>query len=45
MTIPTRMTRGIRRPMGMAVSVSTMMTGMTGTLASSAIRAMPVRPR
>ena len=43
--IPTRMILGILEPMGWMRSVSIMATGMTGTPASSAIRATPVLPR
>ena len=44
-TMPTRPMRGRVRPIGMTFSVSTITSGTTGTPASSAIRASPVRPR
>ena len=45
MTMPIRMTFGIRRPGGWATSVPTIATGTTGAPDSSARRAMPVLPR
>ena len=44
MRTPTRMSLGIFVPVGWALSVSIIATGMTGTPASSAIRATPVLP-
>ena len=44
MRTPTRMTLGMTWPVGCALSVSIIATGMTGTPASSAIRATPVLP-
>ena len=43
--IPMRRMRGRRLPIGCTFSVSIIATGMIGTLASRAIRAIPVRPR
>ena len=40
-----RMIRGSFLPVGWALSVPIIATGSTGTPASSAIRATPVRPR
>ena len=45
MTIPTRPIFGMHLPVGCTLSVPIMATGMTGTPASSAIRATPVLPR
>ena len=43
--IPMRMIRGSFLPVGWALSVPIIATGKTGTPASRAIRATPVRPR
>ena len=45
MRTPIRMMWGMTLPVGCALSVPIIATGMTGTPASRAIRAMPVRPR
>ena len=45
MTVPIRMILGILRPIGCAMLVPTITTGMTGAPDSSARRATPVLPR